>query len=159
MGARSQRPSPPKGVAGAREPRGAQRWILAELRELKPGAQLSTARIAKRIRQSTGKTYHKNSVYLALRLLVHRGDLHVTRVGNQKLYRIATPARSASRMSQGSGGSPPELSASVPPPHATPVHHKLGVGEILVFHIGDWELHSATNYRGRLVLKKHHLPK
>jgi hypothetical protein len=40
-----------------------------------------------------------------------------------------------------------------------PVHHELAVGEILVFHIGDWELHNATNRRGRLVREKLHLPK
>ena len=47
---------------------------------------------------------------------------------------------------------------SVPTLQAAPVHHKLAVNETLVFHIGDMDLHSATNRGGRLVLRKHHLP-
>ena len=57
----------PKRAKTSRKPRGAQKWILAELRSLDSGATLSTSKIAKRIAKSSGKKYHMLSVYGALR--------------------------------------------------------------------------------------------
>ena len=98
-------------------------------------------------------------MYLALRALVRKGDVRSKKVGNQKLYRLATPARSGGPTPHPPGEGTSGQLPPVPPPQTMPVHHELAVGEILVFHIGDWELHNATNRRGRLVREKLHLPK
>jgi hypothetical protein len=51
------------------EPSGVQKWILAELRATGPSGRVSTAKLTKRIAKSSGKRYHQNSVYTALRIL------------------------------------------------------------------------------------------
>src|SRR5271169_6596831 len=76
----------PKRAKTSRKPRGAQKWILAELRSIDSGTTLSTSQIAKRIAKSSGKKYHKMSVYGALRLLVGRGDIKAKRDGQEKAY-------------------------------------------------------------------------
>ena len=82
---------PTKWVRAIREPRGAQKWIPAELREQSPGARLSTSENATRIGQATGRTYSPTLMSYAMRHLVQRGELDVGRVGNAKVYRSVTP--------------------------------------------------------------------
>ncbi|MCI4329211.1 MAG: helix-turn-helix domain-containing protein [Thermoplasmata archaeon] len=146
---------PPKG---SKSPRGAQRWVLDELRALRPGDRLSTAQIAKRIGKASKKSYHKNSVYNALRLMVRQGAIEVVRKGRQKTYRIPGARGNVDVRSPA-----PKL-ATTPRPDvpagalSSILPHKLAVGDILVMHIGETDVLTATNLHGRLVLERHPLP-
>ena len=159
----------PKRAKRSKGPRGAQKWILAELRALGPSATISTSNVAKRIAKSSGKKFHKNSVYLALRELAARGDIKVTRVGLEKTYRIAKdigpranqrpPASKAAKV----GVSPEGHRRTQPTPSDSGVlaamfPHKLALGEILVLSIGNGYVLTATNLHGRLTLERHPLP-
>jgi hypothetical protein len=159
----------PKRAKRSKEPRGAQKWILAELRSLDPSATLSTSKIAKRIAKSSGKKFHKNSVYLALRELAARGDIKVTRVGLEKTYRSAkdlnpsgnqTPPASKAAQVEASpeGERPMHPTPSDPGSLAAMLPHKLALGEILVLSIGNGQVLTATNLHGRLALERHPLP-
>jgi hypothetical protein len=140
--------------------RGAQKWIVEELRGLGPSVKISTSQIAKRISKARGKTFHKNSIYNALRILVQRGHVTMFRDGHEKFYRM-------------SGGAPPAVapvrSTSAPPRAASApavdgaapmgmLPHKLALGEILVVGIEGGEVITATNLHGRLVLERHPIP-
>jgi hypothetical protein len=153
----------------SQEPRGVQKWILAELRSLGPSASLPTSKIAKRIAKSSGKKFHPNSVYLALRQLAGRGDIKATRVGLEKTYRIAIERESSSKLSppatEAAKVEPaPEGYAPMPPTPSDPrvlaamLPHKLALGEILVLSIGNGHMLTATNLHGRLALERHPLP-
>jgi hypothetical protein len=159
----------PKRAKSLKEPRGAQKWILAELRSLGPKASLSTSKIAKRIAKSSGKKFHKNSVYLALRQLAGRGDIKATRNGLEKTYRIAVGLESRSKKSptatEAAEVEPaPEADAPMRPAPSDPrvlaamLPHKLALGEILVLSIGNGQVLTATNVHGRLELERHPLP-
>jgi hypothetical protein len=159
----------PKRARTPDEPRGAQEWILAELRSLGPPASLSTSRIAKRIAKSSGKKFHKNSVYLALRQLAGRGDIKATRDGLEKTYRISKDLESKSERSSPAIEAAkvvraPDVNATTRPtpcdPGALPaiLPHKLALGEILVLSIGNGHVLTATNLHGRLALERHPLP-
>ena len=159
----------PKRAKTSKEPRGAQKWILAELRSLGPSASLSTSKIAKRIAKSSGKKFHQNSVYLALRQLAGRGDVKATRVGLEKTYRIAMDLGRGSTQPQrpieaAKVEPAPEGDAPMPPTPsdarvlAAMLPHKLALGEILVLSIGNGHVLTATNLHGRLALERHPLP-
>lgn len=136
----------------------AQEWILMELRALRPGARLSTSDIAKRISRASRKTFHKNSVYNALRLLVRRGIIAMVQKGRQKMYHVTDTPRSAvpnapapnARRSARSNAGVDDSDAALP--------HKLALGEILVVRIRDGHLVTATNLHGRLTVERHPLP-
>jgi hypothetical protein len=159
----------PKRARVRKEPRGAKKWILAELRSLGPSASLSTSKIVKRITKSSGKKFHQNSVYLALRQLAGRGDIEATRVGLGKTYRIAMGLESSSKQSPlateavkveraPEGGAPMRPTLSDPRVLAAMPPHKLALGEILVSSIGNGHVLTATNLHGRLALERHPLP-
>jgi hypothetical protein len=159
----------PKRAKRSKEPRGAQKWVLAELRSLGPAATLSTAEVAKRIAKSSGKKFHKNSVYLALRELATRGYIKVTRVGLEKTYRIAKdldpsanqtpPASNAAKVRVSpEGDRPTQPTPSDPGVLGTLLPHKLALGEILVLSIGNGQVLTATNLHGRLALERHPIP-
>ncbi|MCI4331506.1 MAG: hypothetical protein L3K19_06635 [Thermoplasmata archaeon] len=158
----------PKRVKTTRAPRGAQKWVLAELRGLQAGAQLSTTKIAKRIAKASGRTFHKNSVYNALRLLVQKGEISVVRKGVQKTYHIASPIRAGTRTPSTPVARPAPSAPAVPsvPPAAEmemesvapALPHKLAVGEVLVLEITERDVLTATNQHGRVVVERHPLP-
>jgi hypothetical protein len=159
----------PKRAKISKKPRGAQEWILAELRSLGPSTSISTSKIAKRIAKSSGKRFHKNSVYLALRLLAGRGDIKATRVGLEKTYRIAKNPKSSAKQTQPAaaaakaepahrGDAPMRPPLSDPGVLAAMLPHKLALGEILVLSIGNGHVLTATNLHGRLALERHPLP-
>jgi len=159
----------PKRAKTPKEPRGAQKWILAGLRSLDPSASLSTSKIAKRIAKSSGKKFHKNSVYLALRQLAGRGDVRATRVGLEKTYRIGKnpestsnqtgPAGEAARSEASPQGDTP-MGPTPPDPGALAamLPYKLALGEILVLSIGNGQVLTAANLHGRLALERRPLP-
>jgi hypothetical protein len=159
----------PKRTRTPKEPRGAQKWILAELRSLGPSVSLSTSKIAKRIAKSSGKKFHKNSVYLALRELADRGEIKATRDGLEKTYRVAkglgsTGNESPPSSTAGSDEAPPQVRRTMPLTPSDPgvlaamLPHKLALGEILVLSIGNGQVLTATNLHGRLALERHPLP-
>lgn len=142
-------------------PRGVQKWILAELRSLGPGARLATSDIAKRIAKASQRTFHPNSVYHALQLLVRRGAIAATRSGHEKEYRISGSPRPVGNQLRRA------VAVKTPapvPPGPTPgapmavLPHKLALGEILVLSVTDGGVLTATNLHGRLVLERHPLP-
>lgn len=143
-------------------PRGAQKWVLGELRALKADARLSTAQLATRIAKASGKTFHKNSVYNALRILVRKGAIAVQRDGHEKLYRV--PAGAASPPSPPvTGRAPSPMAVAVSPEPAaastaTHLPHKLALGEVLVLSFGNGELVTATNVYGKIVIERHEIP-
>ncbi|HEV8049873.1 MAG TPA: hypothetical protein VGP88_04705 [Thermoplasmata archaeon] len=148
---------PGKRSKAARKLRGAQKWIVAELGELKPGTRLSTSEIAKRISKTRQKKFHKNSVYNALRLLVERGRIVMHRNGREKSYQLSGAAMPEPR----SPDPVRPVSTEVAPPAivtATSLPHKLGLGEILVLSVDGRDVVTATNLHGRLVFERHRAP-
>ena len=135
---------------------------MPSFRSLGSGARLSTSQIAKRISKARGKKYHRNSIYNALRHLVHKGDLLMTKSGREKLYRIGSggTARSAPAARSATPAKAVAVRAeTVSMPAEGTTAHVLAVDEILVIRSTDRHVVSATNRRGRLVLKKHAVPK
>ena len=151
----------PKQSKASRKIRGAQKWILDELRTLRPSVRLSTSEIAKKISKTRGKSFHKNSIYNALRILVQRGHVVVVRDGHEKFYQASGAAMTSP--STGDSGSriiartSPSMSASSDVPTGM-LPHKLALGEILVIGIDGREVITATNLHGRLVLERHPVP-
>jgi hypothetical protein len=147
----------PKSAKATRKLRGAQKWILDELRAVGPAARLSTSQLAKKISKARGKAFHKNSVYNALRILVRRGQVTMVRDGHEKRYQTSDGGRSAPSV-------PTARNASVAPASAgagareTMLPHKLGLGEILIVGIDGDQVIAATNLHGRLVLEKYPIP-
>jgi hypothetical protein len=166
---------PRRRARAPREPRGAQKWILNEFGSESPGRRLSTSQITQRIERASKKSFHKNSIYKALRLLVNRRALEVARSGREKLYRLLGPIRSAGSRAvtsvksaaRGRGSGARALGAGRPivdrlatdaRAAAAMLPHKLGLGEILVLSVGAREVLTATNLHGRLVLERHPVP-
>ncbi|MCI4325579.1 MAG: hypothetical protein L3K00_06840 [Thermoplasmata archaeon] len=148
---------PSKTTRAARKLRGAQKWILDELRAVGPSVRLSTSQIAKKVSKARGKTFHKNSVYNALRILVRRGSISVVRDGHEKLYQAsATGTAGAVAPTARTEATRPVASVEMPSVDSFP--HKLALGEILVVGIDGGQLVTATNLHGRLVLERHPLP-
>jgi hypothetical protein len=149
---------------------GVQKWILAELREAGPTASVSTAKIVKRIAKSSGKKYHQNSVYTALRILAAEGAIKATRKGNQKSYALAgwsqrPISRSEVESEVVTGADMTEIAVASASEasldsirEAAGLPHKLALGEILVFPVRDGHVLAATNLHGRLVFERHVLP-
>jgi len=150
--------------------RGAQKWIMAEVSSLRPSESLSTSQIAKRIKKASGKEFHKNSVYLALRKLVDRGSLQAVRVGQEKTYKVGKSGGAASSAPAAPpmpAGSSVPAAAPVPPSVETvdqaaaqsaALPHKLALGELLVLEVRDGQVLTATNLHGRLVMEWHAVP-
>ena len=131
---------------------------------------VSTAKLTKRVAKSSGKRYHQNSIYVALRILTSQGAIKATRKGVGKSYalagwsqapitrsdvEVAAPThadRSEIAAANGHALSPESirLGAGLP--------HKLALGEILVFPVRDGRVLAATNLHGRLVFERHPLP-
>jgi hypothetical protein len=161
---------PGKRANNPRDPHGVQKWILAVLREAGQSVSLSTAKLAKRIAKSSGKRYHPNSVYTALRILTSQGAIKATRKGVQKSYAIAGWSQPPIKRSEvepeaRSRADLPEIAvatahSSSPEsiPLAAGLPHKLALGEILVFPVRDGHVLAATNLHGRLVFERHPLP-
>jgi hypothetical protein len=151
-------------------PRGVQMWILAELREAGPTGSLSTAKLAKRIAKSSGKRYHPNSIYTALRMLTSEGAIKATRKGTEKSYAIAgwrqAPIiRSEVEPEVMTGADMPEIAVASASEtsldsirEAAGLPHKLALGEILVFPARDGHVLAATNLHGRLVFERFSVP-
>jgi hypothetical protein len=152
-----------------REPRGVQKWILSELRAAGQSVSLSTAKIAKRIAKSSGKRFHQNSVYNALRILTREGAIKAKRLGHAKSYAIAGWTQPPITRSEVESGVPtradvPEMAAENVHPSspesirlAAGLPHRLALGEILVFPVRDGHILAATNLHGRLVFERHPL--
>lgn len=149
---------PRRRTRAIRAPRGAQKWILNEFGSESPGKRLSTSQITKRIEKASRKSFHKNSVYKALRLLVNRRALSVVKSGREKLYQVlgtvraavTPPVSSAKPVARSPSGEGRSTTAMLP--------HKLGLGEILVLSVGARDVLTATNLHGRLALERHRLP-
>jgi hypothetical protein len=152
-----------------KEPRGVQKWILSELRDAGQSVSLSTAKLTKRIAKSSGKRYHQNSIYTALRIMTKEGAIKATRKGNQKSYAIAGWSRAPITRSEVDPGVPagvdmPEVEVASASEtsldsirEAAGLPHKLTLGEILVFPARDGHVLAATNLHGRLVFERHNL--
>jgi hypothetical protein len=161
---------PGKRSTESREPRGVQKWVLTVLREAGPSGTLTTGKIAKRVAKSSGKKYHQNSVYTALRILTSQGALRATRKGNEKSYAVAgwrqAPiTRSEVEPESPMDSGPPEIAVAREHPAspesirlAAGLPHKLALGEILVFPVRDGHLLAATNLHGRLVFERRRVP-
>lgn len=157
----------PQASKTSRTPRGAQKWILDELRSLKAGEQLATQAIAKRISKARGKTFHANSVYNALRNLAKRGEIVAVRKGHDKLYAIGQAIRRPRGRPPGSknrGAAAPMAASAMPAveasaaPAGPAMPHKLALGEILVLRVRDGTMVTATNLHGKIVIERHPLP-
>jgi hypothetical protein len=136
---------------------------MAEISSIRASESLSTAQLSKRIRKASGKDFHKNSIYLALRKLVDRGAIQSVRNGQEKSYKIAGGSASSSSASMSTSPSAPsEINAVAVPsdlaPPGSALPHKLALGEILVLGMSDGQVLTATNLHGRLVVERHPLP-
>jgi hypothetical protein len=154
-----------------RKLRGVQKWIMAEISALRADESLSTAQIAKRIKKASGKEFHKNSVYLALRKLVDNRSLQSVRQGQEKTYKLGKSSSSSPAASMPSSGRstpsapaptsnalPSDLAASDSAGSTPALPHKLALGEILVLEVSDGQVLTATNLHGRLVMERHPVP-
>jgi hypothetical protein len=142
-----------------------QGLVLAILREA--GESISTAKLTKRIAKSSGKRYHQNSVYSALRILTSQGAIKATRKGTEKSYAIAGWSQAPISRSEVepevlTGADMPETAVASAHPlspesirEAAGLPHKLALGEILVFPARDGHVLAATNLHGRLVFERH----
>lgn len=149
---------PRRRTRAIRAPRGAQKWILNEFGGESPGKRLSTSAITRRIEKASGKSFHKNSVYKALRLLVNRRALSVIKSGREKLYQVLGTVRSAATPATRKGKPAAAVASREARPATAMLPHKLGLGEILVLSVGVREVLTATNLHGRLALERHRLP-
>ncbi len=147
---------PSKRSKDSSKPREAQEWIVETLRELPTGARLSTTRLAKRIAKASGRKFHENSVYNALRALTRGGALGMVRSGREKLYYLqrAVPRRAAAP--EPSAAAAPRVVATAPSV-VPPLPHRLGLGDILILRIDNGVVLSATNLHGKLVFEHHKL--
>jgi hypothetical protein len=143
-------------VDDSQPPRGAMQWTLQVLRAEHPGGRLSTSKIAKRIGKLSHKSFHKNSIYNALRILVRRGELTMVRKGRQKMYQLRQTVAAVKKRTTGPRTPRASSTESAPAPAMLP--HKLGLGEILVIRIGPRGVVTATNLHGKLMLEHHPLP-
>jgi hypothetical protein len=148
---------PSNRVDDSQPPRGATQWTLEVLRAEHPGGRLSTSKIAKRIGKLSNKSFHKNSIYNALRILVRRGELSMVRRGRQKMYQLRQSVAAVKKRTTGRPTPRASSAESAPVPSMLP--HKLGLGEILVIQIGPREVVTATNLHGKLTLERHPLPR
>jgi hypothetical protein len=138
-------------------PRGAQEWIVETLRNLPAGARLSTSRLAKRIAKASGRRFHENSVYNALRALVRSEVIGMVRAGREKLYFVKdTVTRRRSGKVAGGTSATPTIVPSAPAA-STPLPHRLGLGDILVLRIDHGVVLTATNLHGKLVFEHHRI--
>lgn len=149
---------PRRRTRAIRAPRGAQKWILNEFGSESPGKRLSTSQITKRIEKASQKSFHKNSVYKALRLLVNRRALAVVKSGREKLYQVLGTVRSAGTAAVSSVKRGARPAAREARSTSATLPHKLGLGEILVLSVGARDVLTATNLHGRLALERHRLP-
>jgi hypothetical protein len=133
-------------------------WVLETVRAASiEGTPVPTTRIEREIAKRSGKTFHRNSIYNALRALKNQGLLREQKKGNSKTYVLAaTPALRATPPTSkhvttptGSG----TAHAVAKPPIALP--HKLAWGEVLVLSVGDDHIETATNFFGHMVVQKH----
>lgn len=147
----------PKSAKASRKLRGAQKWIVTELRSLGPSVRLSTSQIAKRISRARGKAFHKNSVYNALRILVKSGHVTMVRSGHEKQYQASSGAGAAAAAPAARAPAMAATTAAVPSAGGM-LPHKLALGEILVVSVEGGQVVTATNLHGRLVLERHPLP-
>ncbi len=145
---------PSKKAKNSPTPRGAQEWIVETLRELPSGARLSTTRLAKKIAKASGRKFHENSVYNALRALTRGGALGMVRSGREKLYYLKNAVTRRAAPSKPPATAAPRvttIAASVVPP----LPHRLGLGDILILRIDNGVVLSATNLHGKLVFEHH----
>lgn len=156
---------PRRRTHATRAPRGAQKWILNEFGSESPGKRLSTSQITRRIEKASRKSFHKNSVYKALRLLVNRRALSVIKSGREKLYQVlgsvrstGTPAVSPAKPAASSAKPAAAIAAREARSGTPMLPHKLALGEILVLSVGARDVLTATNLHGRLALERHRLP-
>ncbi len=131
--------------------RGAQQWIVQTLRALPAGARLSTARLATKIATSSGRRFHENSIYNALRALVRNDVIGMTRAGREKLYYVKD---TVTRRRPGASADASPAAPSIAPA-ATALPHRLGLGDILVLRLDHGILLTATNLHGKLVFEHH----
>jgi len=147
----------PKKVKVSGKQLSAQDWVLDTLRALREGGRLSTTRIAKKIAKASGRSFHENSVYNALRALVRQGTIGVARAGREKLYFLRESAPRATAVK----ASTPRVATSpaAPTPNVAigALPHRLGLGDILVLRIDNGIVLSATNLHGKLVFERHSL--
>jgi hypothetical protein len=161
----------PKHVEASRKPRGAQKWILAELRVADPATPLSTSKLAKRVAKASGKKFHPNSIYVALRILVKKGAVRAVRDGHAKAYQLSSsrdspPSKSPRVRSSAPRSAPSEIGPSAAQPAQVaevvpeqPTQHKLAVGELVILQVSETHLETATNVHGRIVVERHPRPK
>jgi hypothetical protein len=160
----------PQRLKAPRNARGAQQWILSELRSIGSRTSLSTAQVAERISRSSGRKFHVASVYLALRTLEDRGDIKSERLGRNKVFRVTDAAYARESASPPKTKTSGNLRSARALPIAMPqavqdfgerasnLAHKLALGEILVLEIEDRQVLTATNLHGRLSLDRHAFP-
>jgi hypothetical protein len=136
----------------------ARDWVLEVVRAASiEGTPISTTRIEREIAKRSGKTFHKNSIYNALRELKNQGLLREQKKGHSKIYvlkatttlRTAPPTTKQVATPTGSG----TAQAVAKPPLALP--HKLAWGEVLVLNVDEAHIETATNYFGHVVVQKH----
>ena len=149
---------PRRRTRAIRAPRGAQKWILNEFGSESPGKRLSTSQITRRIEKASRKSFHKNSVYKALRLLVNRRALSVVKSGREKLYQVLGTFQSAGTAAVSSVKRKARAVSRAARPTTAMLPHKLGLGEMLVLSVGARDVLTATNLHGRMVLERHPLP-
>lgn len=153
----------PRRKGEVRQRHGTRRLILNVFAEAGASSSLATAAISEKVSRAAGKMIPDFSIYSALRTLVRRKELRVTREGRENLYSIAVrrsqpPRAAAPSLPVGLGPERATRSASPAPPAPTaptPLH-KLAIGEALILNVGEDHLEVVTNVHGKLIVERHH---
>ena len=136
----------------------ARDWVLEAVRAASiDGTPVPTTRIEREIARRSGKTFHKNSIYSALRVLKHQGLLREQKKGHSKTYVLeaATALRAAPPTAkQVASPTGSETAQAVAKPPLT-LPHRLAWGEVLVLSVDDAHVETATNFFGHVVVQKH----
>ncbi len=147
---------------------GTRALILRTFDEAKD-KKLSTATLVAGVRRLSGTKIPETTVRASLRTLLRQKVLQARRVGREKVYspvaaatptppEVVTPTVSETAAPQPAPVIEPQpYPAPTPPTLALP--HKLAVGEVLVLHIGETHVETATNVHGKVVLERHPRPK
>ncbi len=162
---------------------GTRNFLLAALETTRSGPAIATAAIIRQVRKLAGKRLPEETIRSSLKTLVRQRVVKGRKSGHEKVYKLATPNESGSEaplpaaiFERRTSGSPiprDEIDLAVHKglllghlkAHAEeasfspPIPPKLAVGDVLILHVGETHVETATNVHGRVVLERHARPR
>jgi hypothetical protein len=138
----------------------ARNWIVKGLESGDRTMGMISSDLQARIRKLKGSGIPKYSFYNAIRTLVRRQEVNMTRRGREMWLKLAGSTRGSAPVAAAApDGGAMESSAPAPAPVAAGSMHKLAPGEVTILDIGKSHIETATNVHGKLVLERHKRPR